>query len=228
MNDASTTVRSAAPPMASGVSVRALVRSMTTTRAIDAKLVRELPVAHVDRDDARGAALQEAIGEAAGRRPEVEATQAARRRARTRRARPRASRRRARRRRGRRRAPRRRRPPARARRPCRPGRPRRRPPPRARRPGRALATARARATRAGCRGAASARRVTSSARRRADGARAPALASPSATRGPGRRTRGSSTGTTWPSRAARTWVQPGASGRMRDAPLPPVIATRRG
>ena len=44
---------------------------------VDAELVRELPVPDVDGDDPRGAALQQAIGEAAGRRPEIEATKAA-------------------------------------------------------------------------------------------------------------------------------------------------------
>ena len=38
--------------------------------------MRELPVADVDRDDPRGAALEQAVGEAAGRGAEVEAIEA--------------------------------------------------------------------------------------------------------------------------------------------------------
>jgi hypothetical protein len=60
----------------SSVSVRAFVRSSTVTRSSRAALV-QLAVADVERDHARGAALQQHVGEAAGRRADVEAVEAA-------------------------------------------------------------------------------------------------------------------------------------------------------
>ncbi len=44
---------------------------------VDAELVSELSVPHVDGHDPGGAALQQTIGEAAGRRSEIEAAKAA-------------------------------------------------------------------------------------------------------------------------------------------------------
>ena len=69
---------------------RMLVRSMLTTRGIVAQPLVQLAVPDVDGDDLGRAALQQAVGEAAGRRPGVEGPHAGRRRSRTRRGRGRA------------------------------------------------------------------------------------------------------------------------------------------
>ena len=71
----------------SGVSVRALTRSSTTTRGSVRSSPVELAVADVERDDAGGAPLQQDVGEAAGRRADVERHPALRRRRRMSRAR---------------------------------------------------------------------------------------------------------------------------------------------
>ena len=76
---------------------RAFVRSSTVDPAVRPQPRVELAVADVERDHPRGAALQQAIGEPAGRRAEVEAVASRRDRRRARRARGRASRRRGRR-----------------------------------------------------------------------------------------------------------------------------------
>ena len=57
----------------SGVSVRALVRSIDTTRGSRAERLGELPAADVDGVDAARAALEQDVGEAAGRGADVEA-----------------------------------------------------------------------------------------------------------------------------------------------------------
>ena len=80
---------------------RARVRPLEHDDArVGAQPRMELPVADVDRDHARRAALEQHVGEAAGRRADVEAVEARRIDAEARRARARASRRRARRTRG--------------------------------------------------------------------------------------------------------------------------------
>ena len=60
----------------SSVSERALTRSSTTTRGSSRIFDVQLPVADVERDHARRAALQEHVGEPAGRRADVEAVEA--------------------------------------------------------------------------------------------------------------------------------------------------------
>ena len=80
---------------ASGSRRAAWVRSMETTRAIAAQRLRQLSAAHVESIDAARAALQQAVGEAAGRGAHVQADATRRRPPRTRRGRRRASHRRA-------------------------------------------------------------------------------------------------------------------------------------
>ena len=72
MNDRSATTRSTGPPIASGVRCRTLARSRTSTRGSLAQARVELAVADVDGDHLRRAALEQAVGEAAGRRAGVE------------------------------------------------------------------------------------------------------------------------------------------------------------
>ncbi len=62
----------------SSVSVRAFVRSSTVTRGSRAEPRVELAVADVERDHARRAALEEDVGEAAGRGADVDAVEARR------------------------------------------------------------------------------------------------------------------------------------------------------
>ena len=51
---------------------RALTRSITVTRVVLAQAVVELAVGDVERDDVGGSALEQAVGEAAGGRADVE------------------------------------------------------------------------------------------------------------------------------------------------------------
>ena len=55
MNETSMTTRSNGAPSSAGSAARMFVRSNTVTRASRAQRPRELPVADVDRDDARRA-----------------------------------------------------------------------------------------------------------------------------------------------------------------------------
>ena len=73
MNDRSATTRSTGPPMASAVSSRTLVRSMTITRGVGPQRPRQLAVADVGGDDLARPAVQQHLGEAAGRRAGVQA-----------------------------------------------------------------------------------------------------------------------------------------------------------
>ena len=75
MNDTSIVTRSkrrASSGSCSGVSVRALMRSMHDHARIAAQLPVELAVADVERDDTGRAALEQHVGEPAGRRADVE------------------------------------------------------------------------------------------------------------------------------------------------------------
>ena len=76
-----------------GLEVAHVVRSSTVTRGVVAQRPRELAATDVDRDDVRRAGLEQAVGEAAGRRAGVEGAAGRGRRSRTGRARRRASRR---------------------------------------------------------------------------------------------------------------------------------------
>ncbi len=60
----------------SSVSERALTRSSTVTRGVVADLRVQLAVADVERDHARRAALEQHVGEASGRRADVEGVEA--------------------------------------------------------------------------------------------------------------------------------------------------------
>ena len=73
MKDRSATVSATAPPMASGVRVRTLVRSSTRHPVVGAQRPGELPVAHVDGDDLDGPGAQQHVGETAGGRAGVQA-----------------------------------------------------------------------------------------------------------------------------------------------------------
>ena len=73
MKDRSATTSAGAGVDVSAASVRTLMPSRTSTRGSCAQLVDELVVADVDRDDVRGAAAQQHVGEAAGARAGVEA-----------------------------------------------------------------------------------------------------------------------------------------------------------
>ena len=80
MNETSTVTRLGANGRSPGSSSRALTRSMTLDARVVAKAPVELAVADVERDHPRGAALQQAVGEAAGGSADVEAVAARRRR----------------------------------------------------------------------------------------------------------------------------------------------------
>ena len=73
MNERSATQRSAGGSIAPASRSRTLVRSITVDARVVAQRPRELAASDVDRDDVRGAPLQQAVGEAAGRRADVDA-----------------------------------------------------------------------------------------------------------------------------------------------------------
>ena len=56
--------------------MRTFTRSSTVTAIVGAQALVQLPVADVERDHVRGAVLQQAVGEAAGRGADVEAVEA--------------------------------------------------------------------------------------------------------------------------------------------------------
>ena len=72
MNDRSATTTSTGPPMLAGVASRTWKRSSTVHPRVVADARVELTVADVDGHHLRGAALQQAVGEPAGRRAGVE------------------------------------------------------------------------------------------------------------------------------------------------------------
>ena len=79
MNEASTTTRSGGGAKSSRREIARVDALAHVDARVVAELVGELAVADVDRDDARGAALEQAVGEAAGGRADVEAALALRR-----------------------------------------------------------------------------------------------------------------------------------------------------
>ena len=72
MKETSTTIRSGAYGSWSAVTARALTRSITVTRSILAQAVVELAVGDVQGDHVGRSALEQAVGEAAGGRADVE------------------------------------------------------------------------------------------------------------------------------------------------------------
>ena len=72
MNERSATQRSGRGSSAPGSRLRTLVRSITRHAVVLAQRPRELAPTDVDREHVRGAALQQAVGEAAGRGADVE------------------------------------------------------------------------------------------------------------------------------------------------------------
>ena len=78
MNETSTAASATGSGTSAAVSERALSFSRTTTRGSDAQLRVELAPSDVDRVDARRSPLEQAVGEASGRGPDVETDPAAR------------------------------------------------------------------------------------------------------------------------------------------------------
>ena len=76
MNDRSPTTMSTGPPICSTSAWRTLERSRFVTRSRLEPFV-ELAVADVERDDVRGTALQQAVGETTGRGADIERSQPA-------------------------------------------------------------------------------------------------------------------------------------------------------
>ena len=76
MKETSTVARSGANGRSAGSRLRALRRSITVTRGSSRRPQIDLPVGDIEGDHPRRAALQQAIGEAAGRGADVEAVTA--------------------------------------------------------------------------------------------------------------------------------------------------------
>ena len=72
MNDRSATTMSTGPPVTPTVMLRTFMRSTIVTAVVGADTLVELPVADVDGDNVTGAALQQAVGEPAGRCARIE------------------------------------------------------------------------------------------------------------------------------------------------------------